>query len=182
MRRFLDIQSWSTSMTTLAGLWSGLLEQTHHSAVQSSPLEPYTSAGSATTQSNAALRWTSGEEISRGSPVGRRVKATGMTSGWGSVWLDRTNPTAKFWPALTAGRMYIMNPSISSLTDTAPSSQPLCRASHSLSYRVTKTIRRPMGKNTARAKPGSQAFSLRSWLSWVHLVLTTGPERSKCLT
>lgn len=29
-------------------------------------------------------------------------------------------------------------------------------------YSLSQTIRRPMGKNTARAKPGSQAFSLRS--------------------
>ncbi len=43
------------------GLWSGLPEQTHHSAVQFSPPEPCTSAGSGTTQNSAALRWTSGE-------------------------------------------------------------------------------------------------------------------------
>lgn len=182
MRRFSDIPSWSTSTITHAGLWSELPEQTPHSAVQFSRLELFTSAGSATTRSSAALRWTWAEEISRGSLAGRRVKATGTTSGWGSVWLDRINPTAKFWPALIAGRMYTMNPSIFSPTATAPSSQPIFRANHSLSFRAMKTIRRPMGKNMARAKPGSQAFSLRSWLLWVHLVLTTGPERSKCLT
>jgi len=41
-------------------------------------------------------------------------------------------------PVLTVGRMCTMNRSISSLTDTAPSFQPLCRASHSLSYHVMK--------------------------------------------
>lgn len=29
--------------------------------------------------------------------VERHAKGTGMTSGWGSVWRDKTNPMGEFW-------------------------------------------------------------------------------------
>lgn len=34
---------------------------------------------------------------SKGSLVERHAKGTGMMSGWGSVWRDKTNPMEKFW-------------------------------------------------------------------------------------
>lgn len=36
----------------------------------------------------------------KGSLVERHAKGTGMMSGWGSVWQDKTNPMEEFWYVL----------------------------------------------------------------------------------